>query len=211
MALETGTYISDLVATNPTASDPVAQGDDHLRLLKSAVKATLPNLTGAMTASQAELNRLDGANWVFIDRNYAEYTTNADIASAIPLDDTIPQVGEGTQILSAAITPKSASNRVRVRFQGQVFSAGAALNVIAALFVNGGADAVRATYASTGGAGFATQLVIEYEHVPGATSAQTYTIRVGSQGGTAFRMNGAAARLFGGVSAATITVEELAV
>lgn len=62
MGLETGTYISDLVTTNPVgASDPKSQGDDHIRLLKSTIKATFPNLTGAMTATHAELNLLAGA------------------------------------------------------------------------------------------------------------------------------------------------------
>lgn len=60
MALETGTYISDLVVTNPTATDPKAEGDDHVRLIKSTVKATFPNITGAVTATQVELNTLDG-------------------------------------------------------------------------------------------------------------------------------------------------------
>jgi len=31
MALESGTYLDDLVNTNPTATDNVSQGDDHLR------------------------------------------------------------------------------------------------------------------------------------------------------------------------------------
>lgn len=60
MALETGTYISDLTITNPTSTDPKSQGDDHLRLLKSTVKATFPNITGAVTATQTELNIIDG-------------------------------------------------------------------------------------------------------------------------------------------------------
>lgn len=60
MALETGTYISDLVITNPTAADPKAQGDDHLRLVKATVKATFPNLSGAVTATHTELNYVDG-------------------------------------------------------------------------------------------------------------------------------------------------------
>ena len=37
MGLETATYISQLVATNPTSSDPVSQGDDHLRLIYDTV------------------------------------------------------------------------------------------------------------------------------------------------------------------------------
>ena len=60
MALETGTYISDLVSTNPTVSDNISQGDDHIRLLKATIKATFPNITGAVTSTQAELNKLTG-------------------------------------------------------------------------------------------------------------------------------------------------------
>jgi hypothetical protein len=61
MGLEVATYINGLVITNPVgASDPKSQGDDHLRLLKSTIKNTFPNLTGAMTADQTELNLLDG-------------------------------------------------------------------------------------------------------------------------------------------------------
>lgn len=57
MGLETGTYISDLNASNPVgATDPKSQGDDHIRLIKSTILATFPNLTGAMTKTQAELN-----------------------------------------------------------------------------------------------------------------------------------------------------------
>lgn len=56
MALETGTFISDLVATNPVASDPLAFADDHLRLIKSTVKATFPNITGAVTVTHTDLN-----------------------------------------------------------------------------------------------------------------------------------------------------------
>jgi microcystin-dependent protein len=60
MALESATYISDLVSTNPTSSDGIAQGDDHLRLLKSTIKATFPNVSGAVTATHTELNYVDG-------------------------------------------------------------------------------------------------------------------------------------------------------
>src|SRR5574340_1042978 len=60
MTLETATYISDLVATNPASGDPKSQGDDHLRLLKSTVKATFPNISGAVTPTHTELNHVDG-------------------------------------------------------------------------------------------------------------------------------------------------------
>lgn len=60
MALETGTYISDLNASNPTEADVRSEGDDHLRLIKATLKATFPNVTGAVSASHSELNILDG-------------------------------------------------------------------------------------------------------------------------------------------------------
>jgi microcystin-dependent protein len=56
MPLETATYISDLVVTNPANSDGLNQADDHMRLIKSAVKTTFLNITGAVTATHTDLN-----------------------------------------------------------------------------------------------------------------------------------------------------------
>jgi hypothetical protein len=57
MALETGTYISDLVATNPLSSDLKSQGDDHIRLIKSTLQATFPNIDGEVDRTPAQLNK----------------------------------------------------------------------------------------------------------------------------------------------------------
>jgi microcystin-dependent protein len=56
MALETGTYISDLVAANPVGSDPIAYADDHLRLIKSTLLATFPKVKGAVSATHENLS-----------------------------------------------------------------------------------------------------------------------------------------------------------
>lgn len=61
MALETGTYINSLNAANPAATDGLSQADDHLRLIKSTIKSTFPNLSGPVTATQTQLNLLTGA------------------------------------------------------------------------------------------------------------------------------------------------------
>jgi hypothetical protein len=75
MGLETGTYIDSLNSSNPTAGDAVSEGDDHLRLIKSTVKATFPNLSGAVTSTQAELNLLDGVTANTTELNYVDITT----------------------------------------------------------------------------------------------------------------------------------------
>ena len=56
MALENATYISDLVSGNPLSTDTVSQADDHLRLIKSVLKTTFPNLNGPVTSTPAQLN-----------------------------------------------------------------------------------------------------------------------------------------------------------
>ena len=48
MALESATYISGLVDSNPSGSDSISQGDDHLKLIKSVLQSTLPNANAAL-------------------------------------------------------------------------------------------------------------------------------------------------------------------
>ena len=61
MALETGTYIDDLNASNPASTDGLGQADDHMRLIKATVKNTFPNISNAVTSSHGELNIVDGS------------------------------------------------------------------------------------------------------------------------------------------------------
>jgi hypothetical protein len=77
MALESGTYINSLNASNPASTDGLGQADDHIRLIKSTVKATLPNLDAPMTASEDDLNLLTG------------------ISGTTPTTGQIVQVGSG--------------------------------------------------------------------------------------------------------------------
>jgi len=63
MALEdlTGTkYLDDLVATNPAAGDDVSEGDDHIRGIKNVLKTTFPNIDGAVTPTDTEINYVGG-------------------------------------------------------------------------------------------------------------------------------------------------------
>jgi microcystin-dependent protein len=57
MGLETTVnFISDLNPLNPADGDLAKDGDNHIRLIKAAVKQTFPNITGAVTAAQGDLN-----------------------------------------------------------------------------------------------------------------------------------------------------------
>lgn len=88
MALETGTYISDLVITNPVVSDGLVEGDDHLRLIKSTLKSTFPNVTGAVNPTQTELNYVVGASSAL----QTQITSASTLATAALPKATVPNV-----------------------------------------------------------------------------------------------------------------------
>ena len=50
MAVENAQYITELVEANPNKNDPIAQGDEHIRLIKHVLTETFPRLTGLRQA-----------------------------------------------------------------------------------------------------------------------------------------------------------------
>jgi len=93
MALESGSYINSLVVTNPTGSDNISQGDDHIRLLKTTIKATFPNVTGAVSGTHTAINSAVTA---------ANDATNANTASTIVKRDGSGNFSAGT--ITAALS-----------------------------------------------------------------------------------------------------------
>jgi hypothetical protein len=157
------------------------------------------------------------------NRAYAEYASNADLTTAIPLDDTAPAITEGTEIVTASITPKSITNRIRVTFNGMASGPSAGTSTtfpkaIVALFqdaVSAALFAKAVSCAENSGSSNNVQnavvanLSFVFEFVPATVSAITLRIRVGADSGT-IRMNGStAARYFGGVSKSTLVLEEI--
>lgn len=105
MALESGTYIDDLVATNPNGGDAKSDGDNHLRLIKSTIVNSFPNISGAVTANQSELNLLDG----LVSLSYV-----ARDATSLPILDNVYDIGS---------TDYKYANIWATTFQGQATSA----------------------------------------------------------------------------------------
>jgi hypothetical protein len=91
MALETGTVIADLTATNPTASDPKSQGDDHLRLLKTVLRQSYAGFTGAVLVTGTDGGAADAytltpttALLAYANKMLVEFTPNATSATTTP-------------------------------------------------------------------------------------------------------------------------------
>ena len=101
MTIETATYISDLNGALPAATDPEYEGDDHIRLVKTTVKTTFPNVTGAVTPTQTELNYVAGVT------SALQTQLNAKISAASPAltgTPTAPTAAPGTNTTQIATT-----------------------------------------------------------------------------------------------------------
>lgn len=61
MALESGTFVSDLQQTNPPGTDKKKQGDDHLRLIKTVLRNTFPNGSRAQYFARSRAVTVNGA------------------------------------------------------------------------------------------------------------------------------------------------------
>lgn len=129
--------------------------------------------------------------------------------TVIPFDDTIPQNTEGDQYLSLAVTPTSATNRLRIDVVlFGTYSVAAWL--IAALFqdATAGALAAFANYQQTATAGNGSAFT--HTMTAGTTSATTFKVRAGGNTAGTTTVNGqSAGRIFGGVMASSLTITEL--
>lgn len=101
MALETSTYIDALVTSNPDGGDARNTADDHIRLVKAALKRSFPMIAGAVSASaqavtyvndlnapiQNQLNELRDGSATANNAVNARYANSASVAANI---GTIP-------------------------------------------------------------------------------------------------------------------------
>ena len=127
----------------------------------------------------------------------------------IPPDNTIPQITEGTEFMTLAITPTSASNILYISAVANV-SNSTTNYMTMALFQDATANALAAgmVYQSTAAA--MVQNEILHKMTAGTTSATTFRIRIGAESaGTNTFNGGGGARLMGGVMASSITITEV--
>lgn len=130
---------------------------------------------------------------------------------SIPSDDTIPQQTEGTELLTVTYTPKSAVSilKVSANFFGTTGANGSPHNT--ALFRDSQANAFAASTAS-GGVSFTVRSSIVGYVLSGDTIPTTFKVRHGLEVAGNLFVNGTnvggGVRLFGGMAACTLTVEE---
>ena len=130
-------------------------------------------------------------------------------STTIPIDDTIPQSTEGDQYMSLAITPTSATNKLKIEIVAFLTPSVSAW-VQGALFQDSGANALAAFANFTGTATAAAALKFTHYMTAGTTSATTFKFRAGLDRAGTTTFNGqSGARRYGGVMASSITITEI--
>jgi hypothetical protein len=161
-----------------------------------------------------KLKRASVTTGKVIQQIYSASTTYSTGTTTIPFDNTIPQNTEGTEFMTASITPTNSSNLLMIEVQA-VVSSSANCRMTAALFQDSTANALAATVCTIYGTVlFETcTLTLRYRMTAGTTSSTTFKIRIGGDNATTVYFNGdnnTAARIFGGVCISSITVTEIA-
>lgn len=139
---------------------------------------------------------------------------NTAITSTTPYDTTIPQSGEGQQLIAISITPKSATNKLRVRAAIPYTLTGNVSNIASGIFhihTSASSDAIASSYVYVKETNeipnFSGTCIFDVDVVSGTTSALTISLRAGYVTQN-FSVNSAN---LGGSMAATLVVEEIKV
>ena len=99
MTVETATYINQLNVNYPESNAAITGGDNHLRLIKTSLKNTFPNISGPITDTHTTINL-----------NMATVTaaTNANTASTLVKRDGSGNFSAGT--ITASLTGNVTGN-----------------------------------------------------------------------------------------------------
>lgn len=121
MTVETATYINQLDSAKPGATDLKSEGDDHLRLIKSTLQATFPNLAGAVSATHTELGYVAGVT----SSLQSQINAKAPLASpALTGTPTAPTAAAGTNTTQVATTAFVSATAFSAALPSQAGNAG---------------------------------------------------------------------------------------
>ena len=188
-----GNIISYDASGNPVA---VATGNDGQVLTSSGA--------GAVCAFEDA-----GGGGKIVQVVNTSVTAGSNGTTTMNYDDTIPQNTEGTEFLTRAITPTSATNKLLILVNSFLQSAGGN-QMIAAIFQDSTAGALAANSAFWVANQDAIWVMSHYM-TAGTTSSTTFKFRAGTgDAGTTYQ-NGNSTRRMGGVGSSSMTIWEIEV
>ena len=164
--------------------------------------------TSVMTEKRAKAYT-DAHGIIQITSNF--YSAAATGTTVLPYDDTIPQITEGDQFMTKAITPTSATTTLRIDVIVNVAHSTSDPKMSIALFQDATTDALAAAASCIGDdTNDSRQITLSHIMTSGTTSTTTFRVRVGADSAGTTTFNGhSAGRIFGGVMSSSIIITEI--
>ena len=212
MGLENAQFISELVVTNPLGTDPKAQGDDHLRVIKQAVQQSFPNVDASVDATPTELNRFVGSTGVVVQMVNIQDGSRITGTNLMPAGNFIPDNTDGFELFELAITPKFATSQLKIDVVLNAEHTATNSYLIAAVYKDTDVPAIFTAFGRQPNSTNNPQQFSGTFFLPaGSTDLQTFKVRGG--GGTAgtcsFNSQGGGLAQ-GGINYSSITITEIA-
>ena len=136
-------------------------------------------------------------------------TININGTTTIPDDDTIPQITEGFEVMTVAITPRNTAHRLRIEVVVNLAHQAFPVTFVAALFQDSTADALAVAAHYQSASNRLTNISFSFEMAAGTISSTTFRVRIGATTAGTVTLNGTSAgRKYGGVLTSSITVTE---
>ena len=203
----------------PTASGNVspsltaivdANGSDYFELRASAGVATTCN---GMGFGASPLTGMQGPTGPAGVTQTVSFETGAVATgtTTIPLDDTIPQITEGDQYMTLAITPQSATSKLIIEVTAIISTSATTGLITVALFQDSNPNALAVAW-QTSGAAVGQPLTLSFKHImtSGTTSPTTFRLRAGPNASATITFNGlSGTRYYGGTLASSIVIREV--
>ncbi len=129
----------------------------------------------------------------------------------LPIDDSIPEKTEGDEYMALAITPTSATNKLKIEITCVLAHTASNTQFVVALFQDTTTNALAAVGHFTGGTVSQPQTITFVHYMAaGTTSETTFKVRAGCNSSGTTTFNGTSGvRILGGVTASSITITEI--
>lgn len=170
---------------------------------------TLPALTGTILTT--------ATSGVVLQMVRSETSANTSGSTAIPGDNTIPQITEGFEVLTATITPVSATSKLYVQaFIYAMESTNVSDDLVVALFRDSTANAlsVGTSLNGSGGREVGAPMIATAYVNSNSTASTTFRSRIGTTGVSTVILNVVPGSVtypkYGGVYVSSMTITEIA-
>jgi hypothetical protein len=213
---ETGTG-SAVFATSPTLVTPAVDTINESTPGNGTTVGGVNMKSGALTTSSSvptaaiadsAVTSAKVATGIVVQVVGTNYSAVASGTTVIPEDDTIPQITEGVEFMTQAITPKSATNILIIE-SSLLLASSVGNQLVGALFQDAAVNALAVGIQYQATANGMNVVKTKHTMVAGTTSSTTFRIRGGGSAAGTWTMNGfAAGRKYGGVTLSNITITE---